>query len=195
MIFILPETSSVKEMMMLHVVDVELTPNPHAIKFILNKKLLNWSSRNFANSAEAAADPLAAGIFELEGVVSVFYTDKFITVEKRADTDWSKIQRPFLIFLSKFDMTQIPEEKMPEGLDADASEMLIKITDVLNQKVIPALNYDGGGLEILGLDGHTLTVKYQGACGSCPSASRGTLSAIESLLKRDVNPAIEVIPA
>lgn len=46
----------------------------------------------------------------------------------------------------------------------------------------------------MGLEGYTLKIKYQGACGSCPSAIRGTLSAIENLLKREINPEIEVIP-
>lgn len=179
---------------MLHVVDVELTPNPHAIKFILNQKLLHFTSRQFSTLEEAQKDPLAKGVFELEGVQSVFYTDKFVTVEKKPDISWGKIQRPFIIFLSKFDNSLIPEESMPEGLDENAGEMLRQISDILNKKVIPALAYDGGGLEIMGLEGMTLKVKYQGACGSCPSATSATLNAIESLLRKDINPALEVIP-
>ncbi len=179
---------------MLHVVDVELTPNPHAIKFVLNQKLLHFTSRQFSSPEEALDDPLAKGIFELEGVASVFYMDKFVTIEKKPGYEWGKIQRPFLVFLSKFDDKLIPEEATPEGMDENTSEMLKHISDVLNKKVIPALAYDGGGLEVLGLEGYSLRVRYQGACGSCPSAQRGTLSAIESLLKRDVHPALEVIP-
>ena len=59
----------------------------------------------------------------------------------------------------------------------------------------PALAGDGGGLEVLGLDGYTVKIRYQGACGSCPSAISGTLMAIEGLLKRDISEAIEVVPA
>jgi len=179
---------------MLHVVDVELTPNPHAIKFVLNQKLLHFTSRQYSTPQDAEQDMLAKGIFELEGVASVFYMDKFITIEKKQGYDWGKIQRPFLMFLSKFDEKLIPEEATPEGMDENTSELLKQISDVLNKKVVPALAYDGGGLEILGLEGYSLKVRYQGACGSCPSAQRGTLSAIESLLKRDVHPALEVIP-
>ncbi len=67
---------------MLRVEDVDITPNPHALKFILNEKLLNFERRQFGNKADAANDPLALGVFEIAGVVSVFYTDKFITIEK-----------------------------------------------------------------------------------------------------------------
>jgi len=65
---------------MLIVEDVDLTPNPHALKFILNTKLLNVESRQYPNVESAANDPLAKGIFEIEGVVSVFYMDKFVTI-------------------------------------------------------------------------------------------------------------------
>ncbi|MFA6025614.1 MAG: NifU family protein [Ignavibacteriaceae bacterium] len=77
----------------------------------------------------------------------------------------------------------------------NSSELLKKINEVLNQKVRPALANDGGGLEVLGLNGVTLKVRYQGACGSCPSSISGTLRAIENLLKKEVNPVIEVISA
>lgn len=177
---------------MLHVVDVELTPNPHALKFIVNEKILQFETRQFQDKESAASDPLASAIFELEGVVSVFYMDRFITIEKAKDTDWGKIQRPFVAMLSRFDKSLVPQEKKPETDDASSDELLTKINDILNVKVRPALAYDGGGLEVLGLDGYTLTVRYQGACGSCPSAINGTLHAIANVLKREVNPAIEV---
>lgn len=178
---------------MLQVVDVELTPNPHALKFVISDALLKYETRQFNSKEEGESDPLAKGIFEIPGVVTVFYMAKFITIEKSKDSDWGKIQRPLVNLLAKFDKSLIPAEQEPVGSDAESSELLKKINEILNQKVRPALAYDGGGLEILGLDGHTLRVRYQGACGSCPSAISGTLNAIESLLKKDINPALQVI--
>ncbi len=178
---------------MLHVVDVELTPNPQALKFLLNERLLVSESRQFGTKEEAENDPLAKAIFAIEGVVSVFYMDKFVTIEKSKDSDWGKIQRPFVNFISAFNKSDIPAEKLVKGADQKSDELLKKINDILNQKVRPALAFDGGGLEILGLNGYILRLRYQGACGSCPSAINGTLTAIESVLKRDVNPAIQVV--
>ena len=180
---------------MLVVQDVDLTPNPQALKFIMNEKILNREARNFKSAEEAQADPLAKGIFEIEGVVSVFYMDKFITVEKKPDYGWGDIQKSFVEFISKFDKTTIPEEEsLPELSNEEETELLKKINEILDQRVRPALAGDGGGLEVLGLEGFTLSIRYQGACGSCPSAIRGTLVAIENLLKREINPNIEVIP-
>jgi Fe-S cluster biogenesis protein NfuA len=179
---------------MLMVEDVDLTPNPHALKFILNKKLLNVETRQFPDKTTAQDDPFAKGIFEINGIVSVFYMDKFVTIEKAKDANWGQIQRPFVEFLKTFDVTQIPEEK-EVVVTENEDELLQKINEILNQRVRPYLASDGGGLEVLGVDGNKVMIRYQGACGSCPSSISGTLAAIEGLLKKDLNPALEVVAA
>ncbi len=178
---------------MLFVEDVDLTPNPHALKFLLNERILNFEKRQYSKKDEVENDPFAEGIFNIDGVVSVFYMDKFVTIEKAADANWGQIQKPFVQFLKGFDKNLIPAEKGITKLGE--SELLKKINEVLDTRVKPALAGDGGGLEVIGLDNFTVRIRYQGACGSCPSAISGTLAAIEGLLKRDVNPLIEVIPA
>ncbi|MDX1638150.1 MAG: NifU family protein, partial [Balneolaceae bacterium] len=69
---------------------------------------------------------------------------------------------------------------------------LVQINEMLDEQVRPYLLADGGGLKILGLDGNRLKVHYQGACGTCPTATSGTLYAIESMVKR-IDPEIEVV--
>jgi len=179
---------------MLMVEDVDLTPNPHALKFILNKKLLNAETRQFPDKESAENDPFAKGIFGINGVVSVFYMDKFVTVEKAKDANWGQIQRPFVEFLKSFDVNLIPEEK-EVVINENEDELISKINEILNHRVRPYLASDGGGLEVLGIEGHKVMIRYQGACGSCPSSISGTLAAIEGLLKRDLNPALEVVAA
>jgi len=174
--------------------DVDLTPNPHALKFILNKKLLNIETRQFPDKESAQNDFFAKGIFEIDGVVSVFYMDKFVTIEKAKDANWGQIQRPFVEFLKSFDPASIPEEK-EIVINHNDDELIKKINEILNQRVRPYLASDGGGLEVLGVEGNKVMIRYQGACGSCPSSISGTLAAIEGLLKRDLNPSLEVIAA
>lgn len=181
---------------MLQVQDVDLTPNPQALKFILNEKLLQRETRNYKNASEAENDPLAKGIFSINGVVSVFYMDKFITIEKDPSVAWGMIQRPFVEFIKNFDKATLPPEA--EGVSVSKEEetaLLKKINEVLDNRVRPALAGDGGGLEVMGLEGYTLKIRYQGACGSCPSSIRGTLVAIENLLRREVSESITVEPA
>ncbi len=178
---------------MLIVQDVDLTPNPQALKFILNEKLLNRETRSFQSKGEAQNDPLAKGVFEINGVVSVFYMDKFITIEKDPKVQWGQIQRPFVEFMKNFDKSLIPPEQEIKVSKEEETALLKKINEILDMRVRPALAGDGGGLEVRGLSGLTLKIRYQGACGSCPSSIRGTLVAIENLLRREVNPAIEVV--
>jgi Fe-S cluster biogenesis protein NfuA len=180
---------------MLIIQDVDLTPNPQALKFIVNQRLLNIETRNFPNKESASDDPLASGIFEIDGVVSVFYMDKFVTIEKEADRGWGEIQKGLVNFLKSFDPATIPAEKEVEGQTVEETELLKQINDILDQRVRPALAGDGGGLQVVSLEGLTLKIQYQGACGSCPSSIRGTLVAIENLLRREVNPSLEVISA
>ena len=180
---------------MLYVEDVELTPNPHALKFILNEILLNFETRQFSNKEEAEKDPLANGVFAIDGVESVFYMDKIITIEKSKTADWSKIQGPFIQFLKNFNTDLIPKEKEIKVTDEESNELLKQINDILDKQVRPALAGDGGGLQVIGLHGTTVKIRYQGACGTCPSAISGTLQAIEALLKRDINPSIQVVAA
>ena len=180
---------------MLYIQDVDLTPNPHALKFILNERLLNLETRQYSNKEEAETDPFAKGIFEIDGVVSVFYMDKFVAIEKSEESNWGQIQKPFINFLKTFDKNLIPEEKEVKGLDENAGELLRQINELLDNRVRPALAGDGGGLQVLGIDGFTVKIRYQGACGSCPSSINGTLLAIEGLLRRDINPAIQVVAA
>lgn len=179
---------------MLFIEDVDLTPNPHALKFILNCQLLNYETRQFSSKEEAYGDPLAKGIFEIPGVVSVFYMNKFVTIEKAKEAAWGQIQKPFQTFLKTFDESLIPQEKELK-MDVNTSELLTKINELIDLRVRPALAGDGGGLQVLSVDGYMVKIRYQGACGSCPTAISSTLAAIEGLLKRDIHPALEVISA
>jgi len=54
---------------------------------------------------------------------------------------------------------------------------------------------DGGWLEILELEDSTLKIRYEGACGSCPSSLTGTLMAIENMIQDEIDPEIKVIVA
>lgn len=179
---------------MLMVQDVDLTPNPQALKFILNENLLNRETRSFLEKSEAESDPLAKGIFNIGGIKSVFYMERFITIEKEPDASWGNIQMPFVNFIKAFNKNLIPpENNSPESIQRQENDSLRTINDILDKRVRPALAGDGGGLEVLKLEGNRLFIRYQGACGTCPSAIQGTLVAIENLLRRELNDKIEVV--
>src|SRR5690625_3884461 len=60
--------------------EIERTPNPDAMRFVLAEPLTNGVTRSFENSAEAESDELAKALFEIDSVINVYYVDKYITV-------------------------------------------------------------------------------------------------------------------
>jgi hypothetical protein len=68
------------------------TPNPNAGKFILNRTVVEGSaSRSFYNAEDAVGHSLASALFELEGVISLFMVDDFVTVTKTPDVPWDEL--------------------------------------------------------------------------------------------------------
>lgn len=183
------------------IADIEYTPNPNAIKFILKEPVTTGSSRSFQTAEAAQADPLAQSLFSVGDVVSVFYMDRFITVNKEDDVSWEDLlKRLAEPIRSAPAVTETPRPSVTGGEGASgpgyvagADPVLDRINQVLDEKVRPGLAGDGGGLEIVGYHDHRLMIHYQGACGSCPSSVSGTLYAIENMLREEVDPEIEVV--
>jgi NifU-like protein len=74
-------------------------------------------------------------------------------------------------------------------------KQLEEIELVLTSDIRPGLNMDGGDLQIVDLeDGKKLTVRYEGACGSCGSSVGATLAFIEDTLRRQLFGGMQVVP-
>ena len=179
--------------------DIEETPNPNAVKFILREPVSNGVARQYGSADLAENDPLAKSLFDIGHVVSVFYMDRMITVEKDDEGDWDELLPALAVPIRAAETVNGSAAAAaaavvgPIAAVASDDPRLLKINEILDEKVRPALMGDGGYLEIIGLNEHTLSIRYQGACGSCPSSLTGTLMAIESMLKQEVDPELEVI--
>ena len=181
--------------------DIQETPNPNAVKFILREPVSNGVARSFSSSSQAENDPLAKSLFDVGHVVSVFYMDSMVTVEKDDEGDWDELLPALAVPIRATESTghsiaaAAAAAAVGGSLAAVASDdpRLMKINEILDERVRPALMGDGGYLEVLALTDHTLSIRYQGACGSCPSSLTGTLMAIEGMLKQEVDPELEVI--
>ena len=183
--------------------DIEETPNPNAVKFILKEPVTNGVAHQFGSIEKAAGDPLARALFEVGDIASVFYMDKMITVEKQDLADWDELLPALAVPIRAAEaVTTVTTTSGATGeggiggaLGALMSDdpRLLRINEILDEKVRPALMGDGGYLEIMGLKDKTLSIRYQGACGSCPSSLTGTLMAIEGMLKEEIDPDLEVV--
>lgn len=53
-------------------------------------------------------------------------------------------------------------------------------------KIRPALQADGGDVELVDVDGGVVKVRLTGACGGCPMATVTLKNGIEALLKEEI---------
>lgn len=183
------------------IADIEETPNPNAIKFILKEPVTTGAARSFQSRVQAAGDKLAKDLFDVsDEVVSVFYMDRMITVEKTDMTDWDELLPQLAAPIRAAEAaTSAPATTAASAIGGAIAAAtsddprLAAINEILDERIRPALANDGGWLEIVKLENDRLTINYQGACGSCPSAISGTLMAIEGMLKQEVDPGLEVV--
>jgi NFU1 iron-sulfur cluster scaffold homolog, mitochondrial len=180
--------------------DIEDTPNPNAKKFILKEPLTWGIARSYDNAGQALNDPLAAALFDIENVSNVFYFDRWITVTQDGRADWQELMRKVAEPIRAAPAANERSAQLASaaaataiaGVNPEDQQRLDRINELLDQQIRPYLQGDGGDLHVLGLEGNTLTVHYQGACGSCPSSLSGTLVSIENLVK-SLEPDLEVL--
>ncbi len=67
--------------------------------------------------------------------------------------------------------------------------MRLEVEKVLN-KIRPALQADGGDVELVDVEGGVVKVRLTGACGGCPMAMMTLKGGIETLLKEEI-PSVE----
>ena len=72
-------------------VDPQETPNPNAMKFALSVKVAETGSFSFNATDTEIEHPIAAAVVALDGVVSIFGVNDFVTVSKAEDADWSTL--------------------------------------------------------------------------------------------------------
>ncbi len=184
------------------------TPNPLAMRFHMDSKVVASGSRSYPDVESAQADNTAARLFELPHVTSVFYVGNTVTVNIDEEGDWDDVLTPIADILEE--TLAPPAEPMQEDDDFDPhaagagiirpenffalalEDQVHHLNRIFDEMVRPGLAGDGGGLELLGIEGSTVKIHYEGACGSCPSSTSGTLMYIEGAVQRKAHPELTV---
>ena len=186
------------------IAEIEYTPNPNAVKFILDQPItMGGMTRSFESPEQAEGVPLAEAILANDHVESAFFADRWITVTRDGEEDWHGLLRAIAepIRDSEYDDAQ-PEVGASGGRDEDDDDFeddalddprVERIREVIGEQILPYLQGDGGGLELKALVDDQLMIRYQGACGTCPASLSGTLMAIENLIQSEVDSDITVV--
>lgn len=176
-------------------ITIQPTPNPNALKFILDKEVKHDGKVSFKTPMECKDVPLAAALFDLRGVDQIHFFQNVITVSKFSFEDWDNLEPAIQTCIENFIEDHDSNFKVydPEAeRRQNLSPELRQIEEILDHRIRPGLQGDGGDLMVKDFKDNVLIVKYQGACGTCPSSTTGTLEAIRSILRDEFNPEVEV---
>jgi len=201
----LPDSSKLSEY---HVLRVQPTPNPNAFQFVINKSIIVGGTKTFKNIDDAKGDSFAEALFQVYGVENVYLSESFVTITKSEIIGWHTIfEKIGAIIEEKIHLYEIVEKKETpkEGQETildkfhkedfpncSAEEKKLIVEAMLDQGIRPALSNDGGGVDLLEIEGNIIKLHYQGACGTCPSSTTGTLSYIETFLKDSLHSDLTV---
>ena len=142
--------------------------------------------------------PLAARLLNVDGITSVFYGSNFITVTKAEDALWPHI-KPEVFSLITEAVTSgetivnvIDNDQVDAGQDSghldtlqyheSDGEVVSMIKELLDTRIRPAIQDDGGDIEFRGFENGHVLLKLRGACRTCDSSTVTLKNGIESML-------------
>ncbi|KAL4739710.1 scaffold protein Nfu/NifU N terminal-domain-containing protein [Aspergillus similis] len=186
-------------------IQTESTPNPDALKFIPNHRVLPdgfpTSFLEYLSPRSTLAPPhpstLAANLFNVDGVQSVFFGTDFITVTKASDSNWAHIKpevfslitqavtsgEPIVSTVEKSGASgQKGGEEDSLSYNEEDDEVVSMIKELLETRIRPAIQEDGGDIEFRGFENGIVMLKLRGACRTCDSSTVTLRNGIESML-------------
>jgi Fe-S cluster biogenesis protein NfuA len=176
-------------------IQVESTPNPQSLMFYPGKPVMEVGSSDFPNARAAMASPLAKALFIVDGVVRVFFGADFVTVTKSEEMPWDVLKPEIFAAIMDFYSTKQPlfydakSQASDTAINEDDDETVAMIKELLETRIRPAVQDDGGDIEYRGFNPETgiVSLKMQGACSGCPSSAVTLKSGIENMLMHYVS--------
>jgi Fe-S cluster biogenesis protein NfuA len=167
----------------------ERTPNPDCIKWVVGQPLVqDRETAQFSERPSQEVSPLAARLFEIDGVVGVFFASNFATVTKRQDVEWADIAQPIVDAITECvgaDGSALGPAFVASDASADG-EVVARIRQILDQEIRPAVARDGGDIVFAGFRDGMVEVYMHGACSGCPSATATLKHGIEARLREEI---------
>ncbi len=197
--------AKVKSPVMLY---TEQTPNPESLKFVTNRMLYKGTA-DFREVALAEEwSPMATFLFEQPYVKAVYISNNFVTITKELNFGWQDIMLPAKELIKKYieEGRDVINDGFAEAMEAieaergasyeyseEDAELVKKIKELIDTYVKPAVEMDGGNIELKSYKDGVVTVIMQGSCSGCPSSTVTLKAGIEGMLKRMVPEVTEVV--
>ncbi|KAK1356919.1 nifU-like protein 4, mitochondrial [Heracleum sosnowskyi] len=172
-------------------IQTQSTPNPLSLMFYPGKPVMEVGSSDFLNARSAMNAPLAKALYGIDGVTRVFFGSDFVTVTKSDDASWDFLKPEIFAAIMDFYSSGQPlfldsaaAAAKDTAIHEDDTETVAMIKELLETRIRPSVQDDGGDIEYIGFDPESGIVKLrmQGACSGCPSSSVTLKSGIENML-------------
>ena len=191
-------------------IQTQTTPNADALKFLPNHTVLpegfpstfvEYTSPR-STLAPPHPSPLASRLLSVDGVSSIFYGSDFITVTKAGDVNWAHIKPEVFSLITEAVtsgeqlVTALERGAAGEGppveadtlaADDEDDEVVAMIKELLETRIRPAIQEDGGDIEFRGFENGLVNLKLRGACRTCDSSTVTLKNGIESMLMHYVS--------
>ena len=169
-------------------VQTETTPNPASFKFLPGRVVMEKGTADFRSVEDASNSLLAQNLFKIEGVKGVFFGSDFISITKSESFDW-QILKPSILgaivdhYKSGAPVMNKVESSMDDATNSKDSEIVVKIKELLDTRVRPAVAMDGGDITFRDYKEGIVFLHMKGACSGCPSSTATLKAGIENMLK------------
>ena len=198
-------------------IQLEWTPNPSTLKYVVDTALLPRGAMNFISKDVAEEkSPLASRLcgikgdirektsaeLGIKGVMAVMLGTNFVTVTKGDEGEWDELNDGVMLALDKH-LTEGAQVVKPEVLEAWAKAaaetqgsggaMEQRIREILDAEIRPAVAMDGGDITLDRVENGTVYLHMQGSCSGCPSSTATLRMGIETRLKEAIPEIVEVV--
>src|ERR1041384_7290232 len=152
-------------------IQTESTPNPATLKFLPGCAVLAHGTLDMRDKTQAAQSPLAERLFDIAGVSGVFFGSDFIAVTK-ANGEWQQLKPAILGAIMEHFVAGAPLVRGESAAAADGDEFfddkdaetVAMIKELIETRVRPAVENDGGDITFRGFKDGVVFLDMKGAC-------------------------------
>lgn len=162
-------------------IETQASPDENIMHFYPETKLSVKNSSEYSDAKSIRKSPLAENVFDLGGIKSVLITPDCISVIKDAESSWNLLKPQVLAEI--MDFLASGEQIVLEETGISVEELERKTVGLLNARIRPAIQKDGGDIAVRKIENGIVYVELQGKCVGCPYAQRTLKDGVEKIIR------------
>ena len=181
-------------------VELEFTPNPNTLKYVVNTELIPQGVENYPAAANAEGkSPLAMELFGLQDVVGVMISKNFASVTLGSQDRLTELNEEIIRTIKNF-IVSGKDAVNPDALGKvedltpkDLNDLEKKIVEILDNEIRPAVAMDGGDITFNKFEDNILYLNMKGACSGCPVSTVTLKQGIENRIREVIPELVDVV--